>query len=340
KTKREGGEGEENNKTGPGADKDTETKPEEGEAAPAPAPASADKSVGEDTEAKKGKTKKGEGDGEDNIKTGPSAGEDTSTRTDAGEVAPAPAPADKSVGEDSEAKKHPTKKGEGEGDDTATKKGAGEGEDAAADKRGGRIEATATSEGAGGVEATVPKTGAGDRAAIDPIVIEKAAEGIHAACDGLGTNTDAIYAILKDKTEAERKQIDEIYAQKYGIHLEAEFKDEMSGAQLDQAINLLNRKDGSTDDAGRIHTALIERDQLVQGRSDATCEKDIRDTLSTMNSKQIEALDRDYRERYGMSLEDALVGQGNLSDGTKGAIEIYLKGADKRTDEDTLKLAD
>ncbi|HEY9870198.1 MAG TPA: hypothetical protein V6D08_13610 [Candidatus Obscuribacterales bacterium] len=59
-----------------------------------------------------------------------------------------------------------------------------------------------------------------------------------------------------------------------------------------------------------------------------------------MNSEQIQKLDEQYRREYGKSLRDALMDDPNLSQATKDACEIYLKGSDKRTDADTLKLAD
>ncbi len=185
--------------------------------------------------------------------------------------------------------------------------------------------------------------------------MEKAADAIENACNGgwtgAGTDKKTIYAILEGKTEAERKVIDEIFREKYGKKygdkgdgsdwgLEEEFRDEMEGADLDKALNLFWKKDGKADDSGRIHTALVERAQWVEGRSDETCEKDIRDTLATINSKQIEELAKEYRQRYATSLRDALMNDPNLSAATKESVEIYLKGTDKRTADDTLKLAD
>jgi hypothetical protein len=190
---------------------------------------------------------------------------------------------------------------------------------------------------------------------VDRKEMEKAADAIEQACNGgligAGTDKETIYNILKDKTQAEREVIDQIFREKYGKKygkagdgsdwgLKEEFEDEMSGADLDKAMNLLNRKDGDADDAGRIHTALIEKDQWFEGRSKANCEKDIRDTLSTMNSEQIAQLDAEYVARYGKHLREALMDDPKLSAATKQCIDIYLKGSDKITREDTLQLAD
>lgn len=188
---------------------------------------------------------------------------------------------------------------------------------------------------------------------IDQKQMERAADAIQDAANGglmgMGTDKDKIFAVLKDKTPEEIKAIDEIFANKYGGKyaddgkrwgLREEFKDELRGADLDKALSILDRKgNDKSDDAGRVHAALIERDQWF-GRSNSTIEKDIRDTLSTMNSTQIAELDKEYQRRYGKSVSEDLLNDKNLSTETKEAISIYLKGADKRTAQDTLKLAD
>jgi len=81
-------------------------------------------------------------------------------------------------------------------------------------------------------------------------------------------------------------------------------------------------EDGGADDAGRIHTALVERAQLIEGRSDRNCEKDIRDTLATMSAKQIAELDGEYKRRYGKEKDrhQILMDDPHLSGKTKQAI--------------------
>lgn len=189
---------------------------------------------------------------------------------------------------------------------------------------------------------------------VDRKQMERAADAIEQAANGgmlgMGTDKEKLFAVLKDKSEEEIKVIDEIYAKKYGSKyasagqrwgLREEFKDELGGADLDKALSLLDRKGNDrSDDAGRVHAALVERGQWIEGRSSATIEKDIRDTVSTMNSTQIEALDKEYQRRYGKSLSEDLLKDKNLSAETKEALGIYLKGTDKRTTEDTMKLAE
>lgn len=170
------------------------------------------------------------------------------------------------------------------------------------------------------------------------VELEKAVDAIYAETGGrLGTGEDEVNALLKDKTEAEKAVMDEIYQQKYHKSLEQEFRDEMEGSDLDKALELLHKKDDDANDAGRIHTALIELTEYT-GRSDFNIEKDIRQTLSTRNSDEIAKLDAEYRAKYGVSLSEALANDPNLSEQSKAAIAIYLKGTDKRTDEDSQAL--
>lgn len=168
--------------------------------------------------------------------------------------------------------------------------------------------------------------------------LAKTVEAIYAETGGrLGTGEEEVYALLKDKTEAEKAVMDELYQQKYHKSLEQEFRDEMEGSELDKALELLHKKDDDANDSGRIHTALIELSEMT-GRSSFNIEKDIRQTLSTQNSDQIAKLDAEYRLRYGVSLSEALANDPNLSDESKAAIAIYLKGNDKRTNEDSQAL--
>jgi pSer/pThr/pTyr-binding forkhead associated (FHA) protein/3D (Asp-Asp-Asp) domain-containing protein len=205
---------------------------------------------------------------------------------------------------------------------------------------------TDTTDGARTVKSEAPVEKPVDRA-----TLEKSVDAIAYACNGgmaIGTDKETINRMLEGKTEAERQAMAEIWKEKHAqgadnydsATLEEEFKDEMEGAELDKALNLLNKKDGKTDSAGRIHTALIERGQWIEGRWDSVCEKDIRDTVAKMTKEEVDALDADYRNRYGVGVRDAIAGDANLSQATKESIDVYLKGSDQRTADDTIKLSD
>lgn len=173
---------------------------------------------------------------------------------------------------------------------------------------------------------------------VDRKKMEVAADAFYANTAGqLGTGEDEVNAILKDKTVAEKQVMDEIYRSKYGVSLKDVLKDEMSGSDLEKSLTLLQKKDGDADDAGRLRTNLVELTEYF-GRSSFNIEKDIRQTVSTMNSQQIEALDKEYRQRYGKSLRQTLMDDPNLSKDSKEMLVVYFKGTDKRTNDDSQKL--
>lgn len=157
---------------------------------------------------------------------------------------------------------------------------------------------------------------------------------------GIGTDKEAINEQLRRlRTPEERRLLDEIYRSKVGHGIEDELRDELSGSDLDKSLALW-RSDNV--DTARVEVALEEHKEWgFSARSNEICEKDIRDTVSTMNSTQIAAMDADYRARHdGVGIRDALMNDPNLSADTKAVLDIYLKGTDKRTDEDTRQLAD
>lgn len=173
---------------------------------------------------------------------------------------------------------------------------------------------------------------------VDRKQMEVAADAFYANTAGqFGTGEDEVNAILKDKTEAEKQAMDEIYRRKYGVGLEEVLRDEMSGSELEKSLALLQKKDGSADDAGRLRTNLVELSEYL-GRSNFNVEKDIRQTISTMNAQQVEALDKEFQQRYGKSLSQTVADDPNLSKESKEMLSIYLKGTDKRTNEDSQKL--
>jgi YD repeat-containing protein len=153
-----------------------------------------------------------------------------------------------------------------------------------------------------------------------------------------GTNEAQFHGALEGKSARQRQMMDEIYQRKYGKSIEQEARDEMEGHDLEKAIALIKKGDGA-DNAGTIRVALVERGQIWEGRSDKECERVVRDTLETMSAAEIAEADRQYRERYGQSLHDAVLSNPDLSEKTKEACRIYLKGHDQRTPDEALFLA-
>jgi len=156
------------------------------------------------------------------------------------------------------------------------------------------------------------------------------------------TDKHKIMQLLSDKTPEEIQAISKAFADKYGKDhggrtLEQILSDRLDGTDKSKAVDLFHRSD-KADDAGRIHTALEEIHEWG-GRSRTNCEKDIRDTMATMNSAQITALKADYEKRYGHNMDDDIAKDSKISDETRGALAIYSKGSDNRTPADTIALA-
>ena len=88
----------------------------------------------------------------------------------------------------------------------------------------------------------------GDQAKADAAAIAE-------AVDGLGTDEKAIREALRGKTPEELDQIKKIYREKYGVDLVADLREDMGGAELDNALMLAS---GDTDgaDAAELEDAM------------------------------------------------------------------------------------
>lgn len=154
--------------------------------------------------------------------------------------------------------------------------------------------------------------------------LEKIAEAIDNAANsgfmlGSGTDKDAINEQLKRvKDSRDKTQLDEIYKKRVGHNIEAELNDELSGSDLQKSLALWK---STNIDAARTSVALTEHKEWGIGtRSNATVERDLRDTFSTLNSKQIEEADKAFQaENNGLTLRDAIANDTNLPESTKSS---------------------
>lgn len=171
--------------------------------------------------------------------------------------------------------------------------------------------------------------------------IQKIAEAIDNAANGgflgIGTDKEAINEQLRRlKTPEERETLDKLYKIRTGHDIEAELKDELSGSDLARSMALWK---GQNDTAARLNTDLIEHGEYWGARSNVNVEKDIRISLSTLTSDQVTEEMTKFEERYGKSFKETIANNPDISRETKEAVDIYLKGTDKRTDADTGRLA-
>ncbi len=153
-----------------------------------------------------------------------------------------------------------------------------------------------------------------------------------------GTDENKICTTLDSLSSSEREKLKSFYSKRYHQDLQKELTSEMSGSQLDRAINLLNRSDDTSDDAGFVHELLLERHEFG-GRTKASIAKALRDKLSSMTSAEISEADAQYQERYHTDLKTALLESGRFDKGTNESFAIHLRGSDQLTNDDMLKLA-
>lgn len=179
----------------------------------------------------------------------------------------------------------------------------------------------------------------------DRAALEKDAEALRQATGNDNyiarwADKEKIIELLKSRSAEERKIIDEIYKKKYGVNLEQEMSF-MTGSDKTRFLGALNRKDGNQESlaADRINTALTERGEWT-GRSNSIIEKDLRDSLRTASSAQVAVIAREFEEKTGKPLKEAIEENKHLKPETREALLTYLKGNDKREPGDFQKLSD
>ncbi|MDX1987136.1 MAG: hypothetical protein SFV17_10670 [Candidatus Obscuribacter sp.] len=180
---------------------------------------------------------------------------------------------------------------------------------------------------------------------IDRAALEKDAEALRQATGNDNyiarwADKEKIIELLKSRSAEERKVIDEIYKKKYGVNLEQEMSF-MTGSDKTRFLGALKRKDGNQESlaADRISTALTERGEWT-GRSNSIIEKDLRDSLRTASSAQVAVIAREFEEKTGKPLKQAIEENKHLNPETREALLTYMKGNDKREPGDFQKLSD
>jgi len=170
------------------------------------------------------------------------------------------------------------------------------------------------------------------------------ADAIQRAFGYTSNDEDVVFEILKNRSPEDRAAINEIWSRKYGTSsarsLEQLFENEFSGFQKETALSLLQYGEG--DFTGRLRSTILEQDAYWGARSDGVCEKDIRQTIASLDSEQLEQAKADYQKRYGRDLVRDLIGiDSTLSEATKSSLRTYLNagGRENLTAEDRAHLA-
>ena len=140
-------------------------------------------------------------------------------------------------------------------------------------------------------------TGQMQKSDLEKKFINDRADAIHNACEGLGTDEQAIFKNLSGMTADQRKELDQVYRDKYGMSLEDQLRDEMSGPELDRALSLLHGSGPSR--------SLSERADDIHHACEGlgTDEQAIFKSLSGLSPSQRKEMDQIYQQKYGMSLE-------------------------------------
>lgn len=115
------------------------------------------------------------------------------------------------------------------------------------------------------------------------------------AMAGLGTDETSIYSALTGRTVDERKAIKEAYKRRTGRELEADLRDEMSGSELNRALQLLNQGMQQPEDEIYFAVAGLGTDEATIFRVLSELSKD---------AAALRALEQNYNAKYGDLIAD------------------------------------
>ncbi len=101
---------------------------------------------------------------------------------------------------------------------------------------GGDMDADVRSDLSGAQEDRAVAQMGGDQSLADAAALR---EAMHGGLTGLGTDEDAIYQVLRNRTPEEREAIRGAYLAKYGEDLQGDLESELSGGELDRANALM-----------------------------------------------------------------------------------------------------
>lgn len=178
---------------------------------------------------------------------------------------------------------------------------------------------------------------------LDAETVREYAQELHKAINrhndgfiGIGGGNDPdnkkITDLLDSLTAADRKAIEDEYVNTAGNtdhrSLRTELKDRLDGDDWRKAEAILNRHDGRTNDAGNLMVALSA---INDNRGDA--ERRVLETFATLNSVQQKQLESDFKQDYGMTVDEALK-KYDVTDDAMKAIGFLRKPVEERTAKD------
>jgi hypothetical protein len=165
-------------------------------------------------------------------------------------------------------------------------------------------------------------------------------------------NSQALVDFMQTKNAVERRDADAAFKAKYGADLEDVARRQLKGHpdQLQTVVNALHRQDG---DIVAQHAADLEAILASPGKNQAG-DKHLRDIFATSTGEDLRRMDQIFSSKSRQndfahpgsdstnaphSMLDAINKSNNVSEGTKAALELLKNGNDRRSDDDSLKLA-
>jgi hypothetical protein len=190
----------------------------------------------------------------------------------------------------------------------------------------------------------------GDAAQLNQDTLQKKAEELHEAIHrkswgvtghGHDPDSDAILRTLNGLSEADRASLEKIYHQDFDAKgkddtLRSEIRSAFKDREADRSRieTELNAKDGCTNDAGYLVSALCDaKTDKTRGSAE------VRAILENLNSEQLKQLDDGFKKAQGQGYIDALKNSKDLDQTTRESLEILTRGVDNRTSKDLVKLA-
>ncbi len=142
-----------------------------------------------------------------------------------------------------------------------------------------------------------------------------------------GPDAATVRRTLEKLDENERKVVSAYYEELTGKPLTDAIKEKFNGSTELELVNAIEY--GSRDEVALMRLNIEKGDDAK-----------VRTEIRNMSKAEIDEMDKIYQERYGKTLREALMDCDDLSGPTKKSLDIYLKGADHRTQQDWKDLID
>lgn len=153
----------------------------------------------------------------------------------------------------------------------------------------------------------------------------------------IGSDGDSVIDKLKNSSQTELQVLKERYKKTFGRNLEDDLKEEFEGQELKKILYFLNRKDDAKADIPpgvdkkEMLQAVIDFESASKRLGGLYETEAINKVLAGKTADQIKAMNELYKERYGISLEDASLSTYPFKPLTERVAEANKWQAEKAT---------